>query len=389
MQNLYRIIILPVILLMTACAGNVGYNSILFHTRSNVGLDFSQTPPTSEITIAREEGVIEPSFEGGKTLPVEASFKTGSDRFSGFFLGIDQTFATGEAAVAMTALYRAGDAVLLKPDATTIAGSTLSSRQSVILADIQDRTGLREYSGLQLSAIPQDENGQEVQYLQPGQVKPLTFITKTSLGAGINWTGNALSGLHVGYKRKELAWAPVSLSQENSGYRADTPSLLATINSDMVADTDENQGNSVRWTQYFATGEAATNLALRLDIRTTLLKDALPGINNSSETQRLAFLSLNRCAKQIENTYLGKLFYDANKQDLITPTTFRTAYQAFSDWKKNQNTETEQGLKMQRSLYLAEILAKVYQDIPANTDKMIQHADVACLLAPSPSIPIT
>ena len=91
-----------------ALTGCVGYNTVLFTTKSNAGLDFDTKPPTAEINISRKEGVVEPVFEGGKTPPVMASFSSqiGSGGGIGrFFFGVDQTFAGGDSAVTMAKLY--------------------------------------------------------------------------------------------------------------------------------------------------------------------------------------------------------------------------------------------------------------------------------------------
>ena len=72
----------------SGCA--LGYDRMLLITKTNVGLDIDSKPPTAEISIARREGVIAPSFEEGKALPVLASF-----RFEGgwFSPRISATFA--------------------------------------------------------------------------------------------------------------------------------------------------------------------------------------------------------------------------------------------------------------------------------------------------------
>jgi len=74
----------------------IGYNSTLFVTQSNVGLDVETKPPIFEMSIARREGVIAPAFEGGQTPPVMASFRTGSNAFMRFFFGVKSTFTGGE-----------------------------------------------------------------------------------------------------------------------------------------------------------------------------------------------------------------------------------------------------------------------------------------------------
>src|ERR1051326_8096735 len=79
-------------------SGCVGYNTTLFMTKSNAGLDLDAKPPTAEINISRKEGVIAPSFEGGQTPPVMASFsaKSGSGGMRRFFFGVNQSFAGGD-----------------------------------------------------------------------------------------------------------------------------------------------------------------------------------------------------------------------------------------------------------------------------------------------------
>src|SRR5437870_361069 len=97
-QLAQSLILFAPLALLTGC---VGFNTALFMTKSNVGLDLDMKPPTAEINISRKEGVVEPSFEGGHTPPVMASFSTkvGHDKIDSFFLGVNQTFAGGDAAV--------------------------------------------------------------------------------------------------------------------------------------------------------------------------------------------------------------------------------------------------------------------------------------------------
>ena len=87
--------------LLSGCA--IGYNSILFVTKSNFGVDVDTHPPTADIGIKRLEGTISPVFEGGQTPPVLSSFRPES---SGLFSGnVSQTFATGDAAHMMAVLF--------------------------------------------------------------------------------------------------------------------------------------------------------------------------------------------------------------------------------------------------------------------------------------------
>jgi hypothetical protein len=116
-----RLLIRFVILVMfcaVAFGCSTGYNRMLFITKTNVGLDIDTKPPTAELSIARREGVIAPSFEEGKALPVLASF-----RYEGGWLdpNISATFAGGKAAV-----------ILAQPSGS--GGSQRCYRNALILA---------------------------------------------------------------------------------------------------------------------------------------------------------------------------------------------------------------------------------------------------------------
>jgi hypothetical protein len=234
--------------------GCVGYNTTMFMTKSNAGLDFDGKPPTLEISIARKEAVISPSFEGGKTPPVMASFRpstgTGSG-FTSFFLGVGQTFAGGDAAMAMSMLYD-------KPTATDI--NAYNSSFGLTEAPAY-RNQLRRLAG-------------------PGETRPLIFGTDTSLGLKAAWSGvggAVPDTVKLGFNRKEFAWSALSATPApGNGNGKDQaipvnvklPAFLATI------DAKETIGTSnkvhVESLQYFATGDAATYLAMQKDVRAAM-----------------------------------------------------------------------------------------------------------------------
>ena len=69
-----------------ACLGGIcgcvpGYNSLLFYTKTNVGLIVETQPPEVALDIGRQEGLLSPSYEAGKTPPVMASFRFDSRGF--------------------------------------------------------------------------------------------------------------------------------------------------------------------------------------------------------------------------------------------------------------------------------------------------------------------
>ncbi|MDY7108598.1 MAG: hypothetical protein SYC29_08165 [Planctomycetota bacterium] len=270
--------LLPLLALILLPGCVVGYNSVLFATKSNAGFDFDAAPPTAELAISRVEGVIEPTFEGGRTLPVMASFKTeGEGLFAG---GVGQTFTTGDAAVVMATLYG---------DEFPHAGPGL---------DWEEHVAHRFDSALVLDNKPKIKL-RDVDFAR-NDVKPVFFGTSTSLGLKVSWSGIRgpnPDSLHLGYKRKELAWAPISMEVATNGaggtemradeggadaieaepvesqdttYHMRVPSLLATI--DASGDVRTPQQARFDWLQYFATGRSATALALRREVRLAMLR---------------------------------------------------------------------------------------------------------------------
>lgn len=237
-------------MLLVGCAG---HNHTLFVTKSNVGLDFDSKPPTLEVSVSRKEAVIAPVFEGGQTPPVLASFRPGAGTeggFTSFFMGVDQTFAGGDAALAMSKLYN-------KPTAT-------------------DKT---EYdSAIRLNKLPDYANVFQ-RIPGPGKTRALIFGTDTSFGLKAAWSGvggQIPDTVRLGFNRKEFAWAPLSSTPTNvnaqgrpntAAVAIKMPSFLATIESKQTLGTN---GGKVEGMQYFATGDSATYLALQQDVRAAM-----------------------------------------------------------------------------------------------------------------------
>ena len=242
--------------------GCVGYNHTLFMTKSNAGLDVDTKPPTAEVTIGRKEVVITPVFEGGKTPPVMASFGANSDvgnSLTRFLFGVDQTFAGGDAATAMTKLYSDTTAVS-KTDHPTNYDSKISINGS-------PDAGRNWFTKFFFALHNTNDS------------RPLVFGTDTSLGVKAGWSG--VSGqipdrVHVGFNRKEMAYAPVFGERIEQGTKTAVriPSFLAT--ADFTSKVGGAGDNSVSYIQYFATGDAATRLAMQPAVRQAMLQRADP-----------------------------------------------------------------------------------------------------------------
>ena len=249
---------------LSGCAGE---DRILFVTKTNVGLDLDSKPPTAEITIARRELAITPSFqdsyENEITLPLLASF------------GLTGTFLNPE----ITSRFAGGDA-------------------AVILA--QGPNGTTDHSSLCLTKEPDTRPLYKKiwHYFLGRRVKEDTrafyFATDTSFGLKLGWdglTGPYPDTLKLGYNRKELAFPPV-FAREAQGekcpkktpppgsdpvpdpWEVTVPSFFASL--DNSSTIKELFGSGVAHIQFFATGEAATAFVKRPDVNAAMNKKMFP-----------------------------------------------------------------------------------------------------------------
>ena len=237
-----------VMALGASLSGCVGYNSAFMATRSNVGLDLDTKTPTAEVSIARREVVVAPTFEGGQTPPVEASFRV---KGGWIFASVATTFTGGDAAATVSDLFDLAD----KGNGTNIYDTTIY-----------------------LSTAPvRNHHGGAVHLQEPGTVRPLIFGTDTSLGIKVAWSGLTAQypdSAKFGYNRKEMAYAPIfgtahpDATDPAKKYSVKMPSFLAT--TDTQGETSDPTRSKFRYQQYFATGRAADLLALQPGVRSAI-----------------------------------------------------------------------------------------------------------------------
>lgn len=299
----------------------VGYNRMLFYTKTNMGIDIDSAPPTAEITIARREGVVEPTFEGGQTPPVMAGFRsnnTGALRLFGG--GVGMTFSTGLAAIALAQFY--------------------SEQQARTKAEMEAFAQSAE-DELRVHDVPKARKewytfGEDVELYRRDEMSPVVFGTDSSIGLKVAYSGQettATPSMMLGFRRKEFAWTPIVISAAHeSGANADadgadgaatqpattqpaetrpakcigaeckdplcpsarysirTPSLLASLDSNYDAKagtgTTAEANARLKYVQYFATGKAATYLALQPAVRAPVVERIVPDIGTSAQALR-------------------------------------------------------------------------------------------------------
>lgn len=237
-----RILIFSILFgFLGGCA--IGFDHTLFMTKSNVGLDIDTKSPTAEISVARRELVIAPAFEGGQTPAVHASFSTANRKLFGF--NVSSVFAGGDAAATLSEKipYKESDSELC-----------LSERP----VGRPHLLGLIPLGTYELS--------------KPSEINPFIFGTDTTFGIKVAWSGMTAQfpdSLKIGFNRKELAIAPVSLregggvgkkcAEENKKFSAEMPAFLATIQ--VASEFASPASQDANYRQSFSTGVAATKLA--------------------------------------------------------------------------------------------------------------------------------
>ncbi|MFI5399051.1 MAG: hypothetical protein ACHQ9S_26265 [Candidatus Binatia bacterium] len=347
------------LLCIIKCGCGIGYNRMLFMTKTNVGLDVDSKPPTAELSVARREGIIEPSYEAGKTPPAAASF-----RFEGnwFDPRISSAFSGGKAALLMSAL--------LNSDTST-PPKRLKSKLC-LKAPLKTPALQRFFSKIPILGSLTEEGD---------EVRPFFFATDTGYGLKVAWSGSSGSvpdTVKLGYNRKEFAYAPVFVVTPTSAPTIPAPapaspapaaeepedqpcgpgetpmeivSFIATI--DNSAKLAAMNGSDLRYVQFFATGEAANNLVLHPEVREVLGKQIVPAYQAVAYTRQKDQIALFNAIKDKYNA-LG----DADKQAIrakaiqlelvpasISPATFVPKLSDAVDMSKPEVTSKLQELK--------------------------------------------
>jgi len=266
----FNIVLISGIFLLSGCAG---YDRVLFVTKTNVGLDIDDTPPTAEITIARRELAIAPTYQDTlgeeKTLPLLGSFGLTGGAFDP---GISSVFAGGDAAVILVAENK-GD---IKWDSSLCLGQKPDARGPI--KRFWHWITFTDYKKIDARASP----------------RAFYFATDTSFGVKVGWNGTGgpyPTSLKLGYNRMELASPPVFIKKGCKSGRGGTdaetewevkvPSFFASL---------DNKGNflsesgvpgpavtgGVTHVQFFATGAVAKAWAGRSSVKKETFKRMAP-----------------------------------------------------------------------------------------------------------------
>ena len=318
-------VVLPAALI-AACAG---YDRALLVTKTNIGLDVDTKPPTAEISIARREVAIQPTYpetvEQGD--PKKAATATGAGAST------KATVATMSKETALPLLASFGlQGNFLNP---RITGHFAGGDAAVYLAQetVDNAKGGLD-SSLCLKSEPKDTrslflkfwhfitNKSYEDYLR--EPRPFYFATDTTYGLKAAWSGTSgpyPDSLKLGYNRKEFASPPIFVDTSCGGnekyWNIKLPSFYASIDngSGWETVTHDNPSEPGVWKghpkhiQFFATGQAANAFAKRLSVRQVAFENMAPEAGASEAT------NLNQC--MIEEIKVSFDKADDSKQSAI------------------------------------------------------------------------
>jgi hypothetical protein len=278
---------------------------VFLATKTNVGIDIDNKPPTAELSIARRELNIQPVFPDytneDSIMPTFAAFGLSDTWINPRIRG---EFAGGKAAVEA-----------LKPEANTIK-----------LVDQNEEQELETEPKESDNKVTKDDTGSDsivcIQKMpektfwrkfldgitgeNDATAKPFFFATDTAYGLKVMWSGTAgpyPDSLKLGYNRKEYASAPIfiekntmiknkkqgdgkPISREKNDCNGEDftvrmPSFYASIDnsSGLEKITDNQISPSTTHTQFFATGQAAYEYS-KNGLSKNKLKNLLHGDDN-------------------------------------------------------------------------------------------------------------
>ncbi|MBI1381486.1 MAG: hypothetical protein GC161_10425 [Planctomycetaceae bacterium] len=209
--------------------------NVFFATKTTWGVDVDASPPTFDLGFARQEGSVAPVTDAGAVLPLMSSFSGRGGLLSQTFgFRVAQSFAVGNAALILARYIDDNGNPAEEHDLSALFTDGLSEKTAAVSGKLSE-------------------------------ARPYFFGTHTTLGFRVDLptTTGLPQGVHLGWKRKELAVVPI---HEKDGQIL-LPSMIATTGANADSSgTDAQAGVD----QFYATGLAASYLASSPQIRGTL-----------------------------------------------------------------------------------------------------------------------
>jgi hypothetical protein len=322
---------------MSGCA-----DSVLFVTKTSIGLDFDTKPPAASIAYDRVEGYIGPRYDNGAVPPVYGRILSDKAIFN---TKVRQIYATGAAAqrVLHTPQECAQNPKTCAPASTELVGG----KRLMFF-------GTTTATGLKVTFSP------EYQY-------PDSF--------------------HLGYKRKEFSFIPLGEFVKPDGAKEDRyPSVLAAIDTEATASGGVSAPSAGLLTsQFFATGATADQLAQEDYIRNLFedeAADAFRVYRSVYGAQEVEATRILRCYLGVTIAKRPEAWADANAQGLFRQPIQLQEMTALRDAALADPALREAKLREADRMYASDI-AILEGTQPARLQGLKQHRKKVCELARS------
>ncbi len=320
MRSLSKLVIVTSMMFLSGCAG---IDSVLFVTKTSLGVDFDSKPPTASIAYDREEGYLGPRYDNGAVPPVVARIQSDGKIFN---TRVRQVYATGAAAT--------------------------------IVANKDSQEG------------PKDLKGEK---------RLMFFGTSTTTGLKVTFNGQIPDSFHFGYKRKEVSFIPLGTTTNSSGEKIDVyPSVLASIDTAGTAETGPTAGLFAG--QFFATGVAADYYAKDPAIQNLFkseAQDAFARYYESLSHQEAEASQILRCYIGVKVQDLPEVWTDANHQGLFREDGLFAELQGLHRTAMTDLSVRDGNLRKAGKLYASDI-AILDGSQPTRTEKLRNHRAKVC-----------
>lgn len=281
---------------------------VLLMTKTNIGIDVDNKPPTAEITIARREVAIQPTFpvnyQAKNNNELTATAESSSDELSLPLLasfGLEGNILSPR----ITGHFAGGDAAYFLAKEKVNDGEKVDNTICLMTEPADSRNWLRKL------VTPTEEYKKEA--------RQFFFATDTSYGLKVAWSGTAgpyPDSLKLGYNRKEFASPPVFVNKgctgNKEGWTVQLPSFYASTDNGSGWDKNEKFigfDGKLKHIQFFATGSAATEFVKRASVKLTAFENMAP----DAAKMESKFLN-SALIKDIQNAFNNA---DAHKKDKV------------------------------------------------------------------------
>ena len=257
-STLVTVIVAIVTLTLSAC---VTKNSVLFVTKTSIGVDLDTKPANASIAYDRIEGYVGPRYDNGAIPPVLASIDSDAKIFNPT---IRQVYATGDAA----------HKIVVNNASSDNAAKSLT-----------------------------------------GDKELMFFGTTTTTGLKVGFTSNLPDSILFGYKRKEFSFIPLGRDNNNADVY---PSVLASIDTGATAGSQKE--TMLRTKQFFATGSVAEALGTKDYIQEDFkekAQDAFTAYRREVTAQNREALMVLRCFTSVAEADLPEIWSDAHRLGLF------------------------------------------------------------------------